>query len=45
MKILDSEINLKENFLFSITRYRIWWIILLITMVFDYLTTVNFVKA
>ena len=44
MKILDTEINLKENLLFSFKRYRIWWIILLVTMIFDYLTTINFVS-
>lgn len=44
MQILDTEINLKENLNFSLNRYRIWWIILLITMVFDYLTTINFVS-
>lgn len=44
MKILDSEINLKENLNYSLRRYRIWWVILLITMVFDYLTTINFVS-
>lgn len=44
MKILDSEINLKENLDFSLHRYRIWWVILLITIIFDYLTTLNFVS-
>ncbi len=44
MKILDSKISFKDNFLFSIKRYRIWWLILLVTMVFDYLSTVNFVN-
>ena len=44
MKILDTEINLKENLKFSIKRYRIWWVILLVTMIFDYLTTINFVS-
>lgn len=43
MKILGSEIRLKENILFSLSRYSIWWIILLVTMVFDYLTTLYFV--
>jgi len=44
MKILDSEIHLKENLLFSLNRYLMWWIILLGTMLFDYLTTVYFVS-
>lgn len=44
MKILDSEIQLKKNLLFSLNRYLIWWIILLVTMIFDYLTTLYFVS-
>jgi hypothetical protein len=44
MRILDSEVKLKENLIFSLHRYRIWWVILLITIVFDYLTTLNFVS-
>ena len=44
MKLLGSEINLKENLRFSLNRYLIWWIILLITIVFDYLTTLYFVS-
>lgn len=44
MKVLDSEINLKENLLFSFTKYGTLWIILLVTIVFDYLTTLYFVS-
>jgi len=44
MKLLGSEVNLKENLRFSLNRYLIWWIILLVTIVFDYLTTLYFVS-
>jgi len=44
MKILGSEINLKQNLLFSLKRYRVWWAILIVTIVFDYLTTLYFVS-
>ena len=43
MKLLDTEINVKENLIFSLNRYPIWWLILIVTMIFDYLTTINFV--
>lgn len=44
MQILDQEIPLKENLRFSLKRYRVWWIILLVTMVFDFFTTLYFVE-
>lgn len=44
MKILGSEVTIKENLLFSLSRYLIWWLILLITMAFDFLTTLYFVS-
>jgi len=44
MKVLGSEINFKENLLFSINKYRVWWLILLVTIIFDYLTTLYFVS-
>ena len=44
MKILGSEVNLKENLLYSLNRYRVLWLILLVTMIFDYVTTVFFVS-
>ena len=43
MRILDQEINIKENLLYSLNRYPVWWIILIITMFFDYLSTTVFV--
>jgi hypothetical protein len=39
MKVLGEEIHFKENLQFSLKKYLTWWIILLITMVFDVLTT------
>ena len=44
MKVLGSEINFKENFLFSLKEYQVWWLILLVTIIFDYLTTLYFVS-
>ena len=44
MKILGSDINLRENLLFSLKRYRVWWAILIVTIIFDYLTTLYFVS-
>lgn len=44
MKILDEHIPFRENLLFSIKRYPTWWIILFITMIFDYLSTTVFVS-
>ncbi len=43
MRILDQDINLKENLHYSLRRYPVWWIILIITMVFDFLSTSVFV--
>lgn len=44
MKILGSDVNLKENLLYSLNRYRVLWLVLLVTMIFDYVTTVFFVS-
>ena len=44
MKILDKEIQFRENLSFSVNRYTVWWIILIITMFFDYLSTTVFVS-
>ena len=44
MRILDQEIALKENLAYSLSRYRVWWVILLVTMVFDFFTTLYFVE-
>lgn len=45
MQLLGEEIDFKGNLLYSFKRYRVWWVILLVTMVFDYLTTLNFVEV
>ncbi len=44
MRILDEEIEWKENFVYSLRRYPVWWLILIITMVFDFALTVYFVE-
>ncbi len=43
MKVLGDDVNFKENLIFSLKYYRLLWIILLITVVFDFLTTLYFV--
>lgn len=43
MRILGQQIKLRENLLFSLHRYPVWWIILIITMFFDYLSTTVFI--
>lgn len=44
MRILDQEIPLRENLEFSLNRYRVWWIILLVTMIFDFFSTLYFIE-
>lgn len=44
MKILDEEIKFRDNLIFSLNRYTIWWIILIITMIFDYVSTAAFIS-
>jgi len=44
MKILDEETLPWENLAFSLKRYWYWWIILIVTMIFDYLSTTVFVS-
>lgn len=43
MRILDQEIRIKNNLLYSLNRYTVWWLILIVTMFFDYLSTTVFV--
>ncbi len=43
MLILGSEVNLKGNLLFSFRRYLVFWLLLVFTMILDYLTTLIFV--
>jgi hypothetical protein len=44
LNLLGEQIPFRRNLLFSIDRYPTWWIILLITMFFDYLSTTVFVS-
>lgn len=44
MKVLGEEVDFKGNLMFSLEHYPLWWVILLITITFDYLTTVLFVE-
>ena len=44
MKILGSEVNPKENLLYSLNRYYVLWLIFLVTIIFDYVTTVYFIS-
>jgi len=44
MKNLGEEVRLKENLCFSLKRYSIWWFALLITMIFDYFSTLYFIQ-
>lgn len=44
MRLLGEDITFRENLVFSINRYSVWWIILIITMSFDYLSTTVFVE-
>jgi hypothetical protein len=42
MQILDEEIPLRENLKASIRKYRLLWVILLVTVFFDFVTTLIF---
>lgn len=44
MKLLDRQIPFRKNLLFSVKRYPTWWVILLVTMFFDYLSTTVFIS-
>ncbi|MBE0585940.1 MAG: hypothetical protein IH612_19545 [Desulfofustis sp.] len=43
MKILGEHIAFRENLVFSLRRYRVWWLILAVTMSFDVFTTSAFI--
>ena len=43
MKVLGEEITFKDNLWFSLNRYPVWWLILLVTIIFDYFSTIFFV--
>ena len=42
MRILDEDIPLRENLKTSIRRHRLLWVILLVTVFFDFVTTLIF---
>jgi len=42
MKIVDSEINVYENIKKSVNTHRVFWLIFIITVILDYITTLNF---
>ena len=44
MKILDEKVPIKANLAFSLKRYWYWWLILFVTISFDYLSTAAFVS-
>lgn len=44
MKVLGSEFDPKENLLYSLRKYSVLWLILIITIVFDYVTTYIFIR-
>ena len=44
MKILGVSIDFRENLKYSTRRYAVWWVILVVTMVFDVFTTYAFVS-
>lgn len=42
MTILDQQVALQSNLLFALQRYRILWVLLALTAIIDYVTTINF---
>ena len=42
MRILDEEIRLKENITESFNKHMIFWVILVVTVAFDFMTTLIF---
>ena len=42
MRLFGVTVNFKENIQYSIKRYRVWWAILLVTILFDIFTTYAF---
>ena len=44
MKIIGVSVDFHENLTSSVQRYAVWWVILVVTMVFDVFTTYGFVS-
>ena len=42
MRLFGVTVNFKENIQYSIKRYKVWWTILLVTILFDFFTTYAF---
>ena len=42
MRLFGVTVNFKENIQYSIKRYKVWWAILLVTILFDIFTTYAF---
>jgi hypothetical protein len=45
MRVLDEHIDFAANLRYSLSRFAIWWILLIVTMAFDLLTTLGFVSV
>lgn len=43
MRILGEDIAFRKNIAFSLRRYLVWWLILIVTMLYDLATTSAFV--
>lgn len=44
MKLLGENIPFREHIEYSLRRYRVWWVILVVTIVFDIFTTHAFIS-
>ena len=44
MNLFGEKIAFRENLQFSLQRYFVWWLILIVTMIFDIFTTFVFVS-
>lgn len=42
MTILDQQVPLTSNIFFALQRYRVFWLLLCLTAVIDYVTTLKF---
>ena len=42
MTILDRQVSLTQNLFYALQRYRVFWLILLLTATLDYVTTLQF---
>ncbi|WP_371375847.1 hypothetical protein [Thalassotalea aquiviva] len=42
MTILDQDIPLRENLFYTLQKHTIFWLLLILTAIFDYLSTIHF---